>query len=170
MAFIKSASPENIKGELFVMGKDQDTGKEVRFRIRATPDAVARKIAESRGRVREVQRAVEEKDGKKMFLGLVKTRVYEPDDMRQANRDEAIYDWTGSENFSIRALDEGMAKVYAGLLGTESIEVGIDIPVDDRLTEELKRYLLDNDASLAEDILEKAMELGKRERDLRGNS
>jgi len=142
MAFIAEHSPDQDKGEWYVIGVDKDNDKPVEVRVRPIPPGVIRQIETTYGNPEKVASTYKTDSGEGQIH--VRQRIYSDEDFTAMSVDKAKYAWTDTRNFIIRAKDDMMAKRYSGLLGGGvELKVGEDIVLDGRLSDGIKNHILD---------------------------
>lgn len=116
------------QGQWFVRGKDH--GKPVRARIRGISTTVNRDI-------------------RRRVYGGVKSRkqgnqplAADMDRLEDFARERAVYALVDVENWSIVLEDEAAVAAYAPLLGLTDAQPGVEVYLDGKLTEDLKRLYL----------------------------
>lgn len=154
MALIKTfGNPKNDPGTWFEYGKDPDQPQRlVRFRLRRVRDDEDKKIAERYGEVRVTQITVQES------TASVKARLMTNDEMLELVKDRAVKAWVDSENLYLTPGDEESASTLSKYLDSD-VKVGEETKIDGRLSDKVKRHILDEYSDLATWINSKVKEM-----------
>lgn len=162
MALLKIyGNPQNDKGSWVVFGVDPDhLEREVKFRIRRTPEGVSRKLVDKFGVLDKVSVTAEGR------TATIRQRVMSVEDFKDLAVETATFAWVDSENFYIMPRDDEdvviLKKHLDKHLGAEeSITAGEEVCVDGRLGDGIKRYVLTQFPDLADWIAKKSSETGK---------
>jgi hypothetical protein len=161
MAFFKEyGRAENDLGEHFTIPSEEG---EVRLRIRRIPFELDLRLESRHGR----EEFVANRQGFKR-----PRRVHTSEEEIAILKDKACWAWTDCEGVTVEIADEEAAGQWSKLVD-EPVSVGQVVPLDGRLSDQVKRRLFAKDLDLAVWVLKRADELGRkyerREERLSGN-
>lgn len=182
MAILRRASEQNrsFGCERLEVGKDPTSGEPVGFLVRPITDAKIRAFREKHpGVEKDVPVPVKVPDGAGGFkegFATVRQRIYSAEEMREFQRDVAV--WAAVEPFgpfTVSVEDQDTANLFAKLAPKLTWSPGQEtLLTPEGVTEELRWNLFENATSIAKQVADFAVGLGRKvygiaEADLRKN-
>jgi hypothetical protein len=144
---------ENDPGEWFPMEDWAKDGEPVpALRVRHLPSNVARTLEKKYG-----------KDRLKVVDGMT-LPDRSVDESLAIARQRALWAWTDTRNVTAKIKDAEGAELFQKLLSDPNIKAGDDVPLDGRLSEDVKLHFLEKDLDLVGQINAKAFEVGQKRR------